>query len=358
MAESAIENWATRLSFALRQGSRVAWYAGHSAVMRRMVAQLEAKLPAAERARIEPPSVPVPNTRRLLADVGKLLARDLANVEAGIYPPPDDAEGGPAEMLAASRAFFRDVPEVARRRRQRAHQEVLAVVGPEAKRPRYYMQNFHFQSGGWMTDESARIYDMQVEVLFSGAANAMRRQALVPVAEQLKGRDQRTARFADLACGPGTFLVQARRAFPRLPTFAVDLSEAYLREAQRRLGRAPALIPVLAKCEALPLPDAALDVATAIFLFHELPPKIRRAAAREIARAITPGGLCVIVDSLQTGDEPDYDGLLELFPQIFHEPYYEGYLADPLESIFAAAGFAHEGTTNAFMAKVVRLRRV
>jgi hypothetical protein len=36
------------------------------------------------------------------------------------------------------------------------------------KRPRYYLQNFHFQSGGWMTDDSAERYDTQVEVLFNG----------------------------------------------------------------------------------------------------------------------------------------------------------------------------------------------
>jgi hypothetical protein len=40
-------------------------------------------------------------------------------------------------------------------------------------RPRYYLQNFHFQSGGWMTDDSAERYDTQVEVLLNGTANAM-----------------------------------------------------------------------------------------------------------------------------------------------------------------------------------------
>ena len=44
--------------------------------------------------------------------------------------------------------------------------------------PDYYTQNFHYQSGGWLTEESARIYDVQVETLFFGAAGAMRRQAI------------------------------------------------------------------------------------------------------------------------------------------------------------------------------------
>ena len=33
---------------------------------------------------------------------------------------------------------------------------------------------------------------------------------------------------------------------------------------------------------------------------------------------------------LQIGDEPDYDGMLELFPQNYHEPYYSTYLKEEL----------------------------
>jgi ubiquinone/menaquinone biosynthesis C-methylase UbiE len=357
MAETALERWRTRVAFAVRQSGRVAWYAGHGALMRRMVRRLEEQSgePPPPR-RIAPPRRPVPNMRELLADVALLLSRDLANAERGHYPIPEDEDGALPRLIARSRAFFQDVPEVVRRRRREITREVAAETGA-ANRPDYYLQNFHFQSGGWMTEESARLYDMQVEVLFSGAANAMRRQALVPMAEALAGRDQRRVAYADIACGPGTFLVQVRKAFPRLPALAIDLSEAYLREAKRRFGRRPHLQPVVAKAEALPLPDASLDLATSIFLFHELPPEVRRAVAREIARVMKPGGLLILVDSLQTGDEPDYDGLLEVFPALFHEPYFSSYLTDDAERLFAAAGFTSEGRTNAFLAKVVKLRK-
>ncbi|HEX9906031.1 MAG TPA: methyltransferase domain-containing protein [Propylenella sp.] len=349
-----LERWTARAAFALGQSGRVAWYAGHGAVMRRMVNRLEAESDVPRRV-IPRPSRPVPGMRRLLADVAALLACDLANAEAGFYPLPQDGDGALPELIARSRAFFLDVPEVVRRRRANVADEVAAA--PETPRPDYYLQNFHFQSGGWMTEDSARLYDMQVEVLFFGAGNAMRRQALVPMAEALKGRDQRNVIYADIASGPGTFLGQVRRAFPRLPAVAIDLSEPYLREGRRRLGRLPKLQHVVAKAEALPLADASLDMATSIFLFHELPPDVRRFVADEIARVVKPGGLFVLVDSLQTGDEPDYDGLLELFPSLFHEPYFTGYLADDMEALFEEAGFAVESGANAFLAKVLALRR-
>ena len=94
-----------------------------------------------------------------------------------------------------------------------------------------------------------------------------------------------------------------------------------------------------------------------IFLFHELPPDVRRAVAREIGRVMKPGGLFVFVESLQPGDEPDYDGLLEIFPALFHEPYFESYLEEDLEALFGEAGLVVESTTNAFFAKVMAFRR-
>ena len=357
MAITDFERWTGRLEFAARQGTRVAWYTGHGAAMRRILKRIDAETPG-ERPRIEPPSKPVPNMRRLLTDVATLLARDLANSEAGYYPIPVDDDGGIPSLLAQSRAFFREVPEVARRRRERSHQEVFEENRDDAKLPRYYLQNFHFQSGGWLTEDSARVYDMQVEVLFSGAAGAMRRQALLPIKDDIHGCDQRTIRYADIATGTGTFITQLRRAFPRLPINVVDLSEAYLSRAVQRLGPTSYVTPLVGKAEALPFKAEALDIATAIYLFHELPPKIRQAVVAELARVIRPGGLFVLVDTLQPGNEPDYDGLLELFPQLFHEPYYSGYLEEDLESLFGAAGFRLENAENAFFSRITSSRRI
>ncbi len=88
-------------------------------------------------------------------------------------------------------------------------------------------------------------------------------------------------------------------------------------------------------------------------MFHELPPKVRRAALREFARVLKRGGRLVIVDSLQRGDQPDYDGMLELFPQSYHEPYYAGYLTEDLGAIARTCGLVHVRDTNAFVSKVM-----
>src|SRR5438309_10948940 len=92
---------------------------------------------------------------------------------------------------------------------------------------------------------------------------------------------------------------------------------------------------------------------TSIFMFRELPPKVRGTVVREIPRILKPGGRLVILDSLQLGDEPDYDGMLELFPQNYHEPYYAGYIREDFRALAAACGLAHVRDVKAFVSKVM-----
>jgi hypothetical protein len=99
----------------------------------------------------------------------------------GIYPL-----GSLLALIRRSRIFFDDLPNVHRRREARAHGEVLNEI-TRGTRPRYYLQNFHYQSGGWLTDKSAELYDTQVEILFNGSANAIRRQALPQLHEVFAG---------------------------------------------------------------------------------------------------------------------------------------------------------------------------
>jgi ubiquinone/menaquinone biosynthesis C-methylase UbiE len=345
-----VSRLATRLAYGATQLPRIAWYLGHGMIMRRMSQ-------SARRGRNEaPPRVhvgaPVPTDRRLYADMAKLLRQDLANVESGIYPLPADHDGSLPVLLNRSRLFFEDLPVVQRRRESGRHREVRSK-DHRGRRPDYYLQNFHFQSGGWMTRESARRYDTQVEVLFKGTANAIRRQALRPLHEILAGRDQRCLRFLDVGCGTGRFIDFFKQAWPRLQALGMDMSEAYLAEAKRHLRRWCWVDLTVANGEAMPLPEQSQDAASSIFTFHELPPKVRRMVFRELARVLKRGGRLVIVDSLQTGDAPDYDGLLARFPESFHEPYYASYLSEDFGAIARACGLTHVRDANAFVSKVM-----
>ena len=320
---SLLTRLATRAAYGASQGPRLAWYAGHSLAMRKL-SQAARKL---EGARARPParaSGPVPDRNRLLADMAELLKRDVANVEAGLYPLPVDHDGSLATLLNRSRLFFEDLPRIHRRRQSGIHSDVLTEE-MRGKRPRYYLQNFHFQSGGWMTDEFGA-------TLRHPGRSLLRRHGERHAAASPAGtaRDLRGARPARVAAArrrhrDGTLprVRQAGLAAPARPR-SRPVGSLYPRGGQH-LSRWSSAMLTVANAESIPVPDASQDAVTSIFLFHELPPKVRRTVFREFARVLKPGGRLVLVDSLQFGDKPEYDGSLELFPQNFHEPYFASY---------------------------------
>jgi hypothetical protein len=76
-------------------------------------------------------------------------------------------------------------------------------------------------------------------------------------------------------------------------------------------------------------------------------------APGQSARVLRPGGKLIFLDSLQLGDEPDYDGLLEYFPAAFHEPYYADYIRQDLPGLFARAGLTVERTERVHLSRLM-----
>ncbi|MCA1297872.1 class I SAM-dependent methyltransferase [Stappia indica] len=363
MARVPLQTWMRRAGYAARQGARVGWFTVQGelaqAITRRVTASAGAGKPrpsAGDRpAAPRRAKAPLPDRAELFGQIGALFRRDLANVEAGHYPLPRGEFGSPLAFLDLSRRFLADVPAVAHRRVSGRHQEVFEATRETGTGlPRYYRQNFHFQTDGWLSRDSARLYDFQVEVLFKGASAAMRRQALVPLSKLLRRVDQRQVTYADIACGTGGLLAPALAAFPRLAGIGVDLSEPYLLHAREALDsrRAARARFVAANAEALPFAAESLDVVSCVYLFHELPPKVRAIVAVELARVLKPGGTLIFADSLQSGDRPENDGLLTLFPALFHEPYFDSYLEEDLDGLFAAGGLTRVELSTAFLTRI------
>jgi len=133
----------------------------------------------------------------------------------------------------------------------------------------------------------------------------------------------------------------------------LDMSEPYIRYAKRHLKRWSRINLCVGSAESLHVPDESQDAVTSIFVFHELPPKVRRIVFHECARVLKPGGRLILLDSLQRGDEPDYDGLLELFPQNYHEPYYVSYTNEDFSALARGCGLTHIRDVKAFVSKVM-----
>src|ERR1700684_2285247 len=243
----------TRVINGASQLPRIAWYVGHSLAVRRLSETAPRRHDNEARPRAHT-NLPVPDRKSLYADMALLLQQDLANVEAGFYPMAADHDRSLLTLLHRSRLFFDDLPAIHRRRENGSHNDVVTEE-TRGKRPRYYLQNFHFQTGGWMTDDSASRYDTQVEVLFNGTANATRRQALPQLHEIFAGRDQRKLSVPDIGCGTGRFLDFLKQAWPRLPILGLDMSVPYVKYAKRHLKRWSRLNLTVGNAEMLPVPE-------------------------------------------------------------------------------------------------------
>jgi ubiquinone/menaquinone biosynthesis C-methylase UbiE len=339
-----------KLAFDAAQAARVSWFFGQKLLAARL--SRPAPLPEALRGR------PMPDRRRILADLRALIAQDWRNIEAGYYAAPADGLGNPLAAVRRALDFFSDLAAVEARRHGEPEERFLHEA-PSGHYPSYYLQKFHFQSDGYLSDASAARYDHQVEVLFGGGGAAMRRQALVPLRHALceQSADGRSAaQLLDLACGTGIFLREIKANWPRLHVTGLDLSPHYLAAARRELTPWSRTRLVEGAAEEMPFADGEFSVVTCIYLFHELPPRIRRAAVAEIRRVLKPGGTLILVDSLQIGDEPDYDAMLESFPAAFHEPYYASYLREDLNQL-TSPGFTPAERFPAYFSKVLSYRR-
>jgi ubiquinone/menaquinone biosynthesis C-methylase UbiE len=338
-----------KLVYDTAQAARVSWFFGQKL----LAARLSKPMPVPEKLR----GRAMPDRRRILADLRKLLEQDWRNIEAEIYAAPEDWRGNPLAGINRAIDFFADLGAVEARRHGEPRERRLDMPNTD-RYPAYYRQHFHFQSDGYLSAASAERYDYQVEVLFGGGAAAMRRQALVPLRAALLEHQggARSARLLDIACGTGAFLREVKRNHPRLAVTGIDLSMPYLAVARRRLDAWSRVTLAEANAEALPFADASMDIVSCIYLFHELPHRARQAVAGEIRRVLKPGGTLIFVDSLQTGDEPDYDAMLDWFPVAFHEPYYASYLREDLGRVLGP-GFSAAGRSPAYFSKVLSYRR-
>lgn len=335
-----------RLTYAGLQAARVAFYGAHYLAARWLSRETVSELAK--------PKHGLPSAAALAKAMTALFAEDWKNVEAGLYPAPVDFRRE-AHRALTSLAYLADIPNVVRRQREGGYGD---MNGAGEKLPRYYRQNFHFQTDGYLSERSAKLYDFQVETLFAGTAGAMRRRAYVPIAKWLAHKKHAKIALLDIGAGTGRFLSFVKSVQPEMKAIALDLSEPYLARARKRAAKMGQEMEFLAApAEKIPLPDASVDIITSIYLFHELPPKIRERAAKDIARVLKPGGLFVFADSIQYGDAPKFDGLLDVFPDLLHEPYYESYAKTDLKQLFARAGLFPAHIDIAYLTKVMAFEK-
>lgn len=289
-----------------------------------------------------------------------LFDDDFRDAEAGYYPRELIETLPWREYAQAVPRLLADLPRTRARIGRGDFRELPEGSAPE-RYPPYYARNFHFQSEGYLGHTSAALYDLQVELLFGGTADAMRRRIIPPVVRLARARNASSARplrLLDVGCGTGHLLKMLGAALPtEAKLFGIDLSPHYIARAREVLPRDLDVSLVCDNAEKLPFLDDSFDAVASIYLLHEVPPEVRARILREMARVVRPQGLVVAADSIQLADAPELEREILAFPSRFHEPYYTSYVKDDLEKRVAEAGLLVTGTQVAFLTKLVTAQK-
>lgn len=270
----------------------------------------------------------------LAKSVDKLFKYDTQCIEERIYPASVLTPGNPFSHLKSLRKVYLDVIKVAYRKLNRKTKSFSKPAQKLAEDlPEYYQRNFHFQTDGYLSETSAEIYEHQVEILFKGTADAMRRLFLKDMKRHFGTRSNKKIRILEIAAGTGASTEFLLKTFPEAKITCLDPSPTYLKQAQENLKKNSHINFVQGLGEDLHFKDETFDAVCSVYLFHELPREIREKVIKESLRVLKPGGYMGIIDSLQMDDDPKLNWTIQEFPKDFHEPFYKNYIETPMENM-------------------------
>ena len=116
----------------------------------------------------------------LFAEAVATYSQDWEAVSAGTFALPWDMREGarnrqanPFYVMDQGRRFISESVAILSRRSRRDPKDIGVWADKSSLYPDYYLNNFHFQSDGWLSSDSAKVYETSTETLFLGRQDAM-----------------------------------------------------------------------------------------------------------------------------------------------------------------------------------------
>ncbi|MGB0452747.1 MAG: class I SAM-dependent methyltransferase [Bacteriovoracaceae bacterium] len=287
--------------------------------------------------------------RSIIREVFKVMNQDAENFTKGIYPESLKPKEDLLKHLKSFSLILKDYPSVIWRRYKNK-----TTLDDSSDYPQYFNRSFHFQTDGYTSEHSARLYEHQVEILFGGMANVMRRAMIEPLQKHLK---MENPLVLEIAAGTGIGSRILSKVYPKAHITATDISEEYIQYSKEKFSDYKNIEFLAQDATSLTYECEIFDLTFQIFLLHELPEKERKLAIEEQVRVTKKDGLVVIIESLQTHDAPEWKEILEDFPRKYHEPFYRNYIANPIEPILEELGVEIISHKKVLFSKVILGRK-
>lgn len=213
--------------------------------------------------------------------------------------------------------------------------------------PEYFKRNYHYQTDGYFSFDSAKRYDHQVELLFLGSAHIMRKVAYSTLAATLKGGFE----VLEFGAGSGTSGHQFKQVFPEASLDLLDPSTTYLDYARTTYPQSfNAFIPEFMENFR---PNKKYDCIFSCFIMHEIPVKYWDSVTVAIKEALKKGGHLLIIDSQQNCDKIEHQFALDQFAEDYFEPYFQEFRETSLEEYFTQKGFKLISKTEVLFSKAL-----
>jgi len=140
----------------------------------------------------------------------------------------------------------------------------------------------------------APYYDFTVNIIALGHARMLRRMtvdnALIQPGDTV----------LDVGCGTGEVALLAKTRAKAGKVYGIDPAPEMIAVARNKAARKKLDIDFrVGVIEALPFPDARIDVVTSSLMMHHLPDDLKARGLREIYRVLKPGGRLLIADFMR-----------------------------------------------------------
>jgi demethylmenaquinone methyltransferase/2-methoxy-6-polyprenyl-1,4-benzoquinol methylase/phosphoethanolamine N-methyltransferase len=176
----------------------------------------------------------------------------------------------------------------------------------------------------------APYYDFMVEITSLGHAGMLRRMtvdnALIQPGDSV----------LDVGCGTGEVALLARTRTKAGTVHGIDPAPEMIAVAKGKAARKTLDVDFrVGVIEALPFPDASMDVVTSSLMMHHLPEDLQARGMAEVYRVLKPGGRLLIADFMR----PTGSLMNHIFTTVTHHQHVRSGLADEVTMLLQKTGF-------------------
>jgi demethylmenaquinone methyltransferase/2-methoxy-6-polyprenyl-1,4-benzoquinol methylase/phosphoethanolamine N-methyltransferase len=177
----------------------------------------------------------------------------------------------------------------------------------------------------------APYYDLMVNITSLGHAGMLRRMTVDNA--QIQPGDS----VLDVGCGTGEVALLAKTSTKAGKVFGIDPAPEMITVARSKAARKKLDVDFrVGMIEALPFPDASMDVVTSSLMMHHLTEDLQVRGLAEVYRVLKPGGRLLIADFMQ----PTGSLMNHIFTTVTHHQHVRSGLADEITILLKKTGFS------------------